>query len=303
MKAKNILLVVKNLAAVAVLVSLSACVSAGAGWSADYVITAAPPPIPYYAQPPCPGPGYIWQPGYWAWGDNGYYWMSGEWTLPPQAGDLWTPGYWDFDNDSYVWVPGYWGFSVGYYGGIDYGYGYFGTGFDGGYWDGDHFFYNLAVLNVGDGFDGDTYRERPDFGEDRVHFWGRPDWHEGGWDHRRDWHGDGGGDFHDWHHRGGRGDWHTQGAPEAHGPVRNPSWPVVRRGVPRPVYRPQMRPQPAFRPQFRPAPRPAFHPQFHPQFRPQFHPQFRPAPQFHGGAPMRGGNFGGRGPMRRPPLY
>ncbi|HEV3176876.1 MAG TPA: YXWGXW repeat-containing protein, partial [Stellaceae bacterium] len=34
----------------------------------------APPPLPIYEQPLIPGPGYLWTPGYWAWGPEGYYW-------------------------------------------------------------------------------------------------------------------------------------------------------------------------------------------------------------------------------------
>ena len=92
----------------------------------------APPPIPYYAQPIAPGYGYIWTPGYWAYGPDGYDWVDGAWVLPPYAGALWTPGYWGWDDDAYLWNPGYWGLTVGYYGGINYGFGYFGTGFYGG---------------------------------------------------------------------------------------------------------------------------------------------------------------------------
>ena len=57
-----------------------------------------PPVLPVYAQPLCPGPGYIWTPGYWAWGpdDDGYYWVPGTWVIAPQPGFLWTPGYWGF---------------------------------------------------------------------------------------------------------------------------------------------------------------------------------------------------------------
>jgi hypothetical protein len=29
-------------------------------------ITVAPPLLPVYTQPPCPYPGYLWTPGYWA---------------------------------------------------------------------------------------------------------------------------------------------------------------------------------------------------------------------------------------------
>jgi hypothetical protein len=43
---------------------------------------------------------------------------------------------------------GYWGLSVGFYGGIDYGFGYFGHGYEGGRWENGHFFYNTAVNRV-----------------------------------------------------------------------------------------------------------------------------------------------------------
>lgn len=34
-------------------------------------IAVAPPPLPVYAQPPIPGPGYLWTPGYWGYGTAG----------------------------------------------------------------------------------------------------------------------------------------------------------------------------------------------------------------------------------------
>jgi len=102
----------------------------------------APPAIPVYVQPPCPGYGYIWTPGYWAYGPDGYYWVDGAWVLPPYEDALWTPGYWGYGDGGYFWNPGYWGLTVGYYGGINYGFGYFGTGFYGGYWRDHHFWYN-----------------------------------------------------------------------------------------------------------------------------------------------------------------
>ena len=40
-------------------------------------ITIAPPELPVYEQPPLPAPGYIWTPGYWAYGPDGYYWVPG----------------------------------------------------------------------------------------------------------------------------------------------------------------------------------------------------------------------------------
>jgi WXXGXW repeat (2 copies) len=111
-------------------------------------VRIGPPVLPVYAQPVCPGPGYIWTPGYWAWGDDdGYYWVPGTWVMAP-VGMLWTPGYWGWGGGLYLWHPGYWGPHVGFYGGINYGFGYGGVGFVGGEWRGGAFFYNRAVMNV-----------------------------------------------------------------------------------------------------------------------------------------------------------
>jgi hypothetical protein len=108
----------------------------------------APPAIPIYEQPYCPREGYIWTPGYWAWDGFGYYWVPGVWVAPPRIGFLWTPGYWGYDGGHYFFNEGYWGPSVGFYGGINYGYGYGGQGYYGGEWAGNTFRYNTAVTRV-----------------------------------------------------------------------------------------------------------------------------------------------------------
>src|SRR5580698_7149737 len=88
-------------------------------------ITIGPPALPVYQQPPCPAPSYIWTPGYWAWGPAGYYWVPGTWVMAPGPNMWWTPGYWSWLANGYQWNPGYWGNSVGYYGGVNYGAGYY----------------------------------------------------------------------------------------------------------------------------------------------------------------------------------
>ena len=108
----------------------------------------APPPLPVYQQPAVPGDGYIWVPGYWARNALGFYWVPGAWVIAPYPGALWTPGYWAFDNSYYRWSPGYWGPHVGFYGGINYGYGYLGFGYVGGYWNANRFYYNRAITTV-----------------------------------------------------------------------------------------------------------------------------------------------------------
>ncbi|MGB6802168.1 MAG: hypothetical protein WBE31_07865, partial [Candidatus Sulfotelmatobacter sp.] len=113
-------------------------------------ITVGPPALPVYEQPVCPGDGYLWTPGYWYWDDDAadYFWVPGTWVLAPEVGFLWTPGWWGWGGVSFVFHEGYWGPTIGFYGGINYGFGYFGTGFEGGRWDNGHFFYNRAVMNV-----------------------------------------------------------------------------------------------------------------------------------------------------------
>jgi hypothetical protein len=112
-------------------------------------ITIAPPVLPVYVQPPIPEPGYIWTPGYWAYGPDGYFWVPGTWVRPPSIGLLWTPGYWGWRDGIYAWNGGYWGPHVGFYGGVNYGFGYGGIGYGGGVWRGGVFSYNTTVNNVG----------------------------------------------------------------------------------------------------------------------------------------------------------
>src|SRR5260370_13024624 len=120
-------------------------------------VRIGPPVLPIYAQPICPGPGYIWVPGYWAYGPDGYFWVPGTWVFPPEVGLLWTPGYWGYEDAFYAWYPGYWGPVVGFYGGINYGFGYTGVGFYGGYWMGGPHLYQLRGAHG----DGNTAQKNP----------------------------------------------------------------------------------------------------------------------------------------------
>lgn len=124
-------------------------------------VSFAPPALPVYELPPCPGDGYLWTPGYWAYDpDDGYYWVPGTWVEAPEPGYLWTPGWWGWENGGYLFHQGYWGPEVGFYGGINYGFGYFGDGFAGGRWEGGTFHYNTAVLNVDTRIIHNTYVDR-----------------------------------------------------------------------------------------------------------------------------------------------
>jgi hypothetical protein len=131
--------------------AIAAAPAAQAQISIGVSVGLAPPPLPIEEQPAIPGYGYMWTPGYWAWDPtfNSYYWVPGEWVEPPQVGLYWTPGYWGWNNGAFLFNSGYWGPTVGFYGGVDYGYGYGGRGFEGGEWRGGRIYYNRTVTNFG----------------------------------------------------------------------------------------------------------------------------------------------------------
>ena len=135
-----------------ILLAVFLCVIPASSWAGVFIsVGFAPPALPVLVladQPPCPEAGLMWTPGYWAYGADGYFWVPGTWVAAPQAGFLWTPGYWGWGAGLYAWHPGYWGQHVGYYGGVNYGFGYMGIGFAGGAWRGNTFAYNTAVVRV-----------------------------------------------------------------------------------------------------------------------------------------------------------
>lgn len=137
---------------------------------------ASPPPeLPIYDQPPMPEPGYIWTPGYWGGGPLGYFWVPGTWVEPPTVGLLWTPGYWAFRDGIYVWNAGYWGLHIGFYGGVNYGFGYDGVGYLGGRWINGGFAYNRTVNNFGTVRVTNVYEEKININNaTRVSFNGGP---------------------------------------------------------------------------------------------------------------------------------
>ncbi|HTA65416.1 MAG TPA: hypothetical protein VK753_07925 [Xanthomonadaceae bacterium] len=157
--------------AAAIMMALPASSFAGV----DVSINIAPPEIPVYEQPPIPGDGYLWTPGYWAYGEGDYFWVPGTWVRPPSVGLLWTPGYWAYDGGIYAFRTGYWGPHIGFYGGVNYGYGYGGRGYEGGYWNHGAFFYNRNVNAMGSIRVRNVY-ERPvaNITADRVSFNGGP---------------------------------------------------------------------------------------------------------------------------------
>jgi hypothetical protein len=144
-----------------IVVAAALAIAPAASYAGIFIsVGFAPPALPVYVQPVCPTPGYLWNPGYWAYSDAGYYWVPGVWVQPPSYGVLWTPPYWGFAGGVYGFHAGYWGPHVGFYGGVNYGFGYGGAGFGGGRWVGNSFSYNTAVVNVNVANFHNTYVDR-----------------------------------------------------------------------------------------------------------------------------------------------
>ena len=149
------------------------CLAAGSFAQIGISVAFGPPAIPVYEQPICPGDGYIWTPGYWAWDGDGddYYWVPGTWVEAPEVGFMWTPGYWGWGGSAFFFHEGYWGPHVGFYGGINYGFGYGGRGYEGGRWENNHFYYNTSVNRVDNTYIHNTYNTRVEYSsESRVSY-------------------------------------------------------------------------------------------------------------------------------------
>jgi hypothetical protein len=95
-------------------------------------IGAPPPPRVVHAQPPRPGPDFVWVDGYWYPVAGHYRWHAGYWTRPPYAGAHWVAPHHD------------------------------GEQFFAGYWDGDR-----GRLEHDHRWDKDRDRDRDRYGDDR----------------------------------------------------------------------------------------------------------------------------------------
>src|SRR5258708_9371960 len=102
--------------ALLVLAPLAAPAPAKAAVSIGISVGFAPPALPIYEQPPIPGPGYIWTPGYWAYGPYAYYWVPGTWVFPPIIEVYWRPPWWGWINGAYILNAGDLGSPVVFYG-------------------------------------------------------------------------------------------------------------------------------------------------------------------------------------------
>ena len=74
-------------------------------------VTTAPPPPQQETQPPSPGAGHVWVPGFWQWNGSRHVWSAGHWAEPPQTGMTWQApkwenraGHWQFEEGKWMAV-------------------------------------------------------------------------------------------------------------------------------------------------------------------------------------------------------
>lgn len=78
-------------------------VSIGVHVGGGYGYYPPPPPPVYVYEPACPGPDYVWVPGYWYGIGPRYSWRAGYWAAPGYARWYRSPGYSGYGS----WRGGY----------------------------------------------------------------------------------------------------------------------------------------------------------------------------------------------------
>ena len=71
-------------------------------------VMQAPPPPQQEVQPPSPGAGQVWVPGFWQWNGSRHVWAAGHWTPPPQPNMAWDPPRWENQGGKYAFIEGRW---------------------------------------------------------------------------------------------------------------------------------------------------------------------------------------------------
>jgi hypothetical protein len=100
------LLVLSAFIASSVVGSIATALPASA--AADIFVRLGPPPIRVERVPPPPGPGFVWEGGYWRWNGVRYVWVPGRYAHGPRVGAHWVPGHWVHRPGGWVWVEGHW---------------------------------------------------------------------------------------------------------------------------------------------------------------------------------------------------
>jgi len=74
---------------------------------AEVDVAGDPPPLIVEDPPPCPGVGFVWIGGAWAW-HGSWVWERGHWDQPPHPGAVWVPHRYVTENGRHKFVRGGW---------------------------------------------------------------------------------------------------------------------------------------------------------------------------------------------------
>ena len=72
------------------------------------VTTQAPPAPQSESVPLQPSSRHVLIPGYWAWKNERYEWVTQHWELPPTPRSVWTAPRWVREANAYRFFEGYW---------------------------------------------------------------------------------------------------------------------------------------------------------------------------------------------------
>lgn len=71
-------------------------------------VHAGPPRAVVERRVVAPGPGYVWQAGFYRWSGRDYVWVPGHYERAPRGRATWVPGRWAHDRRGWYFVEGHW---------------------------------------------------------------------------------------------------------------------------------------------------------------------------------------------------
>ncbi|MEP6918220.1 MAG: hypothetical protein ABJC89_21410 [Acidobacteriota bacterium] len=71
-------------------------------------VRSGPPAAVVERRPAAPGPGFVWEPGYYRWSGRNYSWVPGRYEGAARARARWEPGRWVHDRHGWYFVEGRW---------------------------------------------------------------------------------------------------------------------------------------------------------------------------------------------------
>src|SRR5215470_13326580 len=88
--------------------TLLALMTASEAWAQTTYVRVPPPRARVEVRGRSPGPGFVWQPGYYRWRRGAYSWRPGVWVRPPTRHAMWVSPPWVHTRRGWYRTPGRW---------------------------------------------------------------------------------------------------------------------------------------------------------------------------------------------------